>query len=175
MTAFSFAELGETDLPLVHRWYQSEPVLRWYARRRHTLDDVRARYLPNIRGEVPTVAYLAHFDGRPGGFIKTYALADYPEYAAALEAEAGWAGIDFFIGEDSLRHRGLGAPMIRAFVEQIVFIRSEVTACVAGPDPDNRASWRALKLAGFEFRRDVTMSDGTRERLMHRARRCTPA
>jgi RimJ/RimL family protein N-acetyltransferase len=177
MTTISFRPLTEDDLPLVHRWFHTGDVLRWYSMRPHTLEEVRARYLPNIRGEVPTRAFVVLFDGRAGGFIKTYLIADYSEYEAALGAEPGWAGIDYFIGEDDLRHRGLGAPMIEAFLRDVVFADERVTACASGPHPDNRASWRVLERAGFHFMRDVPTpgdavsdGDGEVERLMVRSR-----
>ncbi len=166
MTAFRFVPLAVADIPLVHRWFHVEPVLRWYARRPHTLEEVHVRYIDNIRGHVPTFVYIAHFDGRPGGMIKTYKVADYPEYDEKLSGEPGWAGIDYFIGEDDLRSRGLGADMIAAFVRQIVFEMDGVSACVSGPDPENRPSWRVLEKVGFRHLRDVAMPSGEFERLM---------
>lgn len=38
-------------------------------------------------------------DQRPVGFIQTYLLEEWPDYAGQVGAEAGTAGIDLFIGD----------------------------------------------------------------------------
>ncbi len=38
----------------------------------------------------------------------TYRLVEHPDYARAVSAEPGWAGLDYFTGHSALRGRGLG-------------------------------------------------------------------
>jgi len=151
--------LVAADLPRLHRWLNDGPVLQWYARRPHTLDEVTARYL---HGDEPTAHYVVIVEDEPAGMIQKYRIEDYPEYARAIGAESGWWGIDYLIGEARLRGRGLAPGMITTFLAQHV-----PGDCVCGPDPKNTASIKTLERAGFHYLRTVAV-EGDLEYLMIR-------
>jgi aminoglycoside 6'-N-acetyltransferase len=139
--------MTRNDLPLLHRWLHREHVRRWWDDL-PTLDDVSARYGPAVDGEDPTEHYVILLDGTPSGMIETYLAEDYAE-EWPVGAEPGVAGIDLFISEDELVGKGLGPRVLRAFLDQVIFARPGVTACIAGPDVRNAASIRAFEKAGF--------------------------
>ena len=163
--ALHFAPLEESHLPLLPRWLNEDPVLRWYARKPLTLAEVEAEYRPLIEGRDPTCGFVLQIDGEPAGYWQTYRIADHPEYARQIDAEPEWSGMDFFIGEARFRGRGLAA---RAHV---VFCREHTPTpvVVAGPDPENRASIRSLESAGFVVLRTVEVEPGVREMLLARS------
>lgn len=168
--AISFRPMTRDDLPLVHEWHQRPHVVRWWTVRK-TFDETEAHYLPTIEGTEPTQHYLALFDDEPLGMIQTYLVTDYPDYAALIEEGEGTAGLDLFIGDESMTGRGLGTEMIRSFVDEIVFARPETTACTADPDVMNTASLRAFEKAGFGVvRRFVGAEDGELHALVRRER-----
>ena len=172
LSRFHFTRLREADLPQMVAWFDEPVVARWYGVGQRGMEALRARYLPMIRGEVETRGFLMHMDDSPIGFIKTYHLRDYPQYAAKIDAEAGWAGIDYFVGEPAARGRGLAREWLRAFIGAHVFTHADVVACVASPRPENLASCGALRSAGFEALRVVAMpGDDPDEHLhlLHRA------
>ncbi len=162
-----FASLTHADLPRIATWFNEPLVQQWYGKGQRTLEEVTARYTPNIEGQVPTRCFLMHFDGSPAGFIKTYRLEDYPDYARKLDAEENWAGIDFFVGEPAYRGRGLARQWLRRFVEEVVFADPATTACVSGPDPENAASVGALRSAGFRLLRHVSMPGDDPDEALH--------
>lgn len=97
--------------------------------------------------------WIVTVDGRAVGWTRCYPAVDEPE-----EIDRWWdfgvdraaAGIDYLLGEPGDRGRGVGAAMIRAFVDDVVFARHpEWTQAAAGPYEANVASWRALEKAGF--------------------------
>jgi RimJ/RimL family protein N-acetyltransferase len=170
MHALTFRTVQPDDLPLLHEWLQRPHVRRWW-KERESYGEVVARYLPAIDGTDPTDLYLALLDSEPVGFVQTYLVADYPEYAALVGAEPGAAGVDLFIADEQRTGKGLGTDLLRRFVDEVVFATPSTTHCIADPEVDNTASIRAFEKAGFRLvRRLVDPSDGTRHALVRRDR-----
>jgi RimJ/RimL family protein N-acetyltransferase len=145
---FRTMELG--DLRLMHEWLQRPHVRRWW-RERETYEEVVESYSPAIKGRDPTDLYLVLLDGREIGFIETYLVADYPEYASLIGHGEGTAGVDLFIADCTLTGKGIGSETLRRFVSQIVFADEMTRRCVAGPEAANAASVRAFEKAGFRI------------------------
>jgi len=165
-----FRRLREDDLPLLHAWFQREHVRRWW-KERSEYDEVVAHYRPSIVGDDPTELYLILLDDAPVGFVQTYLVDDYDDYAALLGVGDGVAGVDLLIGEPDLVGKGVGSAAIDAFVERIVFARQDTLACIADPDARNTASLRAFEKAGFRAVREfVDPEDGERHVLVRRDR-----
>lgn len=61
---------------------------------------------------------------------------------------AGTREIDLFIGEAEFLGQGHGSALLRAFCD-VLLERPEVIRIIADPAPDNTASVRAFKAAGF--------------------------
>jgi len=165
----TFEPLGAEHMVLLHRWLNEGPVLEWYARRPQSLIQVEEHYGKLLDGSAPTRGYVLLADGAPAGFWQTYLIADHPRYARSIAAEAGWAGMDFFLGATEWRGRGLSSLAHELFVETHVFAAAEVTACVAGPNPANSASIRSLERARFRRLRTVEVEPGSYELLLLRA------
>ncbi len=118
---FSFARMTLDDLRLLHRWLQEPHVRAFYDREPQTLEGVAANYRDKIRGDEPTEPYIASLDATPIGYLQTYRFADYPDYARAIDVGSAAAGVDMLIGEPAYAHRGLGAPLLRQFVDDVVW------------------------------------------------------
>ena len=132
----------------MHEWLQREHVRRWWDEH-PAREDVARHYLPAIEGRRPVDLYLILLDGRPVGFIQTYLVADFPDFAARIGLGAGVAGVDLFVGAEELTGKGLGTEVLRAFVRDVVFAEPGTAACIADPDVRNTASIRAFEKAGF--------------------------
>lgn len=156
----AFRLLDEADLPLMHAWLNNLEVARWYGLNlenltRPTLDQVVEHYTPRIRGERPTFCYVIMCGRRPAGFIQTYRVGDYPDYARAIDYDdEAWA-IDLFIGEDDCRGGGLGSTALSRFVEAEVFSQQGVEVAVISPNPANKRAIRAYENAGFRHLKTV--------------------
>lgn len=168
--AITFRLMTRDDYPLLLEWHQRPHVEEWWTKRT-TLEEIEEHYGPTIDGTEPTDHYLALLDGEPFGMVQTYLLADYPDYAALIGEGEGAAGVDLFIGEESMTGRGFGTEMLERFVDEIVFARPETTAATADPDVRNKASMRAFEKAGFRSVREfVDPSDGHVHALVRRDR-----
>jgi RimJ/RimL family protein N-acetyltransferase len=161
-----FRPLIEADYSLVFEWLKKEHVQRWWGKPL-TRTEVAEKYGPRVRGEMPTRAFVLEYEGRPVGYIQTYLVADHPEYAAQVRLGPGAAGVDLFLGEAALLHRGLGTAALRRFLREVVFADPTVTCCVLGPAPDNAAAIRAYEKVGFRYWKTVPVAGAaTPEYLM---------
>ena len=164
----SFRRLEVPDLPLLHRWLNDPEVARWWEDEDLGYDAVVAKYTPRIDDIEHAEQWVAVVDGRDAGWLQTYALTDWPDYATAcwavgVHGDAG--GFDYLLGDATDRGRGLGPVVIRAFLDQVVFGMHPWSQACAGPHPDNRRSWRALEKVGCRFVGMIDTEDGP-ERLM---------
>lgn len=146
-----FRRLTDDDLPLLHGWLNEPGVVRWWEGDDVSWDGVVRDY--GSANADPVEHWIATADGRDLGWIQCYAAADFPEEHEpwfALGVPRTTAGIDYLVGDPAQRGRGVGAAMIAAFVDAVVFgDHPEWDAAAAAPFVENVASWRALANAGF--------------------------
>ncbi|MHB8646231.1 MAG: GNAT family N-acetyltransferase [Thermomicrobiales bacterium] len=167
-----FRRMTTDDLPLMHRWLQTPHVLEWWwGGVAPSYEAVAEKYGSRTRGEEPTDPYIILYRERPIGYIQTYMIRDYPEYAAVVESDEDAAGVDLFIGETEYLHKGLGSHILRAFLRAIVFGAGDTTSCIIGPSEANRIAIRAYEKAGFRFFKTIPSSnEPTPEYLMRLTR-----
>lgn len=167
-TRIGFRAMTMDELPLMHRWMQAPHVLEWwFGGSAPSYEVVAEKYGPRTRSEEPNDPYIILSGDRPIGYIQTYMIRDYPEYAALVETDEGAAGVDLLIGETDYQHKGLGSHILRAFLRGIVFGAGDATSCIIGPSETNRIAIRAYEKAGFRFFKTIPSSnEPTPEYLM---------
>lgn len=164
-----FRRLSEKDVPLMHRWLNRPAVKQWWDDSADTIEQVRAHYESAIRGDEPTQPFIIELDGRPVGYVQSYRPQNWPDYWGKLHLSDGAAGIDLFIGEDDVRHRGFGPLAIEAFIAMFFTPDPTVTEIIIDPDPTNFAAIRAYEKAAFVRLREVGPPEhGERALLMVR-------
>jgi aminoglycoside 6'-N-acetyltransferase len=137
------------DLDLVTRWRDGEAVRRWWQiGKEQTPEQIRRMYAERIEGRSPTRMWMVEVNGRSIGFVQDYRIGDYPEYAV-LAPDPDALGLDYAIGADEWRGRGLGPAVIWAWMRGARERHPGVTSYFAAPDHRNRASLRILAKAGF--------------------------
>lgn len=156
MASIRFQPLTEADLPLMHRWLNTEHVMKHYSPGGRTFEQVKAKYIPYIQGTQPTRPYLILHGDTPVGYIQGYFVEDWPDFVAAVGGvEPGTASIDLFIGEADAVGKGLGSAAVRAFLQEIIFGEMGASACIIGPHANNPAAIRAYEKAGFRYWKTV--------------------
>jgi len=170
MEALAFRRLGVDDLQQVFLWLLRPHVAKWYAPAPSSFAEVVAKYGPRTVQGNPVEAFMVTMDGADVGYIQTYPIDTFPDYAAKLGCGKGTAGVDLFIGEEGLLNRGIGARIVRRFVDEVVFAKNGSAACLAGPTEGNLASIRAFEKAGFTRWKTVQIEDGEPECVMRRER-----
>lgn len=163
MAEIRFRRLEEDDLPRLYDWLGRPHVRKWYARQPGSFAEVAAKYGPRTGDDNPVKAYIVAEGEDEVGYVQAYAIEDFPEYERALGARKGTLGMDLFIAEPLRTGRGLGARVIRRFVEEVVFGTYGASACVAGPEEGNGAAIRAFEKAGFARWKTVANEHGEKE------------
>jgi len=138
------------DLPDVHRWRNAEHVRRWWDELGDpTLEEITAKYGPRIDGMEPTRMWVVEVNGRSVGFVQDYRLRDHPDFAA-LTPDPEAVGVDYVVGEPGMVGRGIGTPMLWAWLGSARRRYPDVASYFAAPDHRNEASLRVLEKVGFE-------------------------
>ena len=105
-------------------------------------------YAERIDGLSPTRMWVVEVNGRSVGFVQDYRIGDYPDYAV-LGPDPEAIGVDYAIGADQWRGRGLGQRVLWAWMLRARTRFPGATSYFAAPDHRNVASLRVLAKAGF--------------------------
>jgi aminoglycoside 6'-N-acetyltransferase len=137
------------DLDDVVAWRASDEVRRWWsAGGQQEPVEMRARYAERVDGLSPTRMWVVEVNGRSVGFLQDYRIGDYPDYAV-LGPDPDAIGIDYAIGADHWRGRGLGQRMLWAWMRRARSRFPQASTYFAAPDHRNLPSLRVLAKAGF--------------------------
>jgi RimJ/RimL family protein N-acetyltransferase len=175
----TFRPLTDTDAPLMHRWLNNPEVARWYGlgfenQTAPTLEQVAEYYGARTLGQQPVRCFVIQLGRRPVGFIQTYRIGDYPEYAKDIAWDDEAWGIDLFIGEDDARGGGFGARVIERFLETEVFSQPGVETAILAPNPQNARGIRCYEKAGFTYVKTVFIElENNHEYVMARRKTST--
>ncbi|MFW2381198.1 MAG: GNAT family N-acetyltransferase [Acidimicrobiales bacterium] len=142
-----FRPLEERDFEMLVRWLAEPEIARWWTHPA-SLDDVRTKYLPRIRGSEPVRMWIVEVDGVPAGLLQSYRHSDHAETDALIGIERA-VGVDYLLA-GSHRGRGIARPMLAAFSDLVLDVYRDCDVCVAAPPKSNEPSWRALESAGFQ-------------------------
>jgi RimJ/RimL family protein N-acetyltransferase len=157
-TVISFRPLAQTDLPLLHEWLGLPHVAEWWGPPPSAVQ-VDQKFGPLIGNESTTRPYITLGDGAPIGYIQSYVAMGSGDGWWPDEQDPGVRGIDQFLAHSNQLGRGLGAAMVRAFVQRL-FCDPAVTRIQTDPSPGNWRAIRCYEKAGFRAVGEVDTPDG---------------
>jgi aminoglycoside 6'-N-acetyltransferase len=148
-TRIAIRSMTRGDLDDVVAWRTSAAVQRWWSPGELSdPEQIVTKYAERIDGMSPTRMWVVEVNGRSVGFVQDYRIGDYPDYAV-LGPDPDAIGLDYAIGSDVWRGRGLGQRMLWAWMLRARTRFPEATTFFAAPDHRNAASLRILAKAGF--------------------------
>lgn len=160
MNTFSFTPLGSKHFPLLHQWMEHPHVWQWWGEGRSwSLHDIQEKYHSYTlgykieQGEKKAISpFVVHFQDRPIGFIQTYNACDFPRDGFNVkdveqESLQSLAALDFYIGEPDCIGMGLGAEILKSFLESHIFRYFD--ACLVDPEKKNKIAIKTYAKAGF--------------------------
>lgn len=152
-----FQSFEEAHLAMLRRWLKEPHVSPYW---RETEDEValKAKFIDELPRQ-GVHAFVTVTDGRVIGFI---------QYYEACKVGGGWwsdekpgtFGLDLMIGEPSAVGHGLGAVIVREFIEFMRDREPRMTSVLIDPDPKNERAIRAFERAGFRRDGETVTPDG---------------
>jgi RimJ/RimL family protein N-acetyltransferase len=146
---FIFRPLRFSDVPLMHEWFNLPHVQKFYSLRQWTEQQVLEKLEPYITGVKPVLGFIALMDEKPIGYVQQCRIIDYPWPNQNLPEEIinSAAGVDLFIGDETLIGKGIGGQVLKAFIEHIIW--PEFQYCIVDPDTKNIAAIRCYEKLNF--------------------------
>ncbi len=166
----AFRRFGVEDMQQLYLWLARPHVAKWYAPKPSSFAEVVAKYAPRTEPDSVVQSYIMKVDGADCGYIQTYPVAAFDDYARALQCDKGAACVDLFIADAWRTGRGLGARVVERFVADIVFGTNHASECIAGPIEGDLASIRTFEKAGFARWKVIHMEGSEPECVMRRPR-----
>jgi aminoglycoside 6'-N-acetyltransferase len=156
---FIFRALALSDVPLMHKWFNLPHVQKFYSLRNWTELEVLEEYRPYINGDKPVSGFIAFINEKPIGYIQQYKFSGYPLPDQSLPDEIinHAAGMDLFIGDQSLIGRNIGSEMMMAFIKNEIW--SDFQYCIVDPNINNLASIRCCEKLNFQAYGDIEIKD----------------
>ena len=156
---FTFRPLAFSDIPLMHQWFNAPHVQKFYSLRQWSEDEVLEKLKPYITGEKPVSGFIALLDEKPIGYIQQVKISDYPWPNQNLPEEIvqNAAGVDIFIGDQSMVGIGIGVKIMWAFIENKIWPQFEY--CIVDPDINNNAAIRCYEKLQFKTQTVINTKD----------------
>ena len=154
-----FRPLTELGLSVLQVWLAKPHLQYWWREQNTTLDSLREKYLPRIRGEADATPYLVFQSGEPIGYIQSYCAHNGTADWWPDTPGPGVYGIDQFIGDEDRLDQGLGTQMVSQFLEQL-FADHSVVEVRVDPRPDNLRAIRCYAKVGFREVGPISTPDG---------------
>jgi len=151
--------MQEHDFPMLHYWLNLPHVVEWWGGERPTLEAIREKFLPRVRGRASVKPYVALLGDHPFGFAQSYVAKGSGDGWWEDEADPGVHGIDQTIGDPHLLGKGLGTRLVGALTARL-FDDPTVTKIQVDPATTNARAIRCYEKAGFERVKVVVTPDG---------------
>jgi len=159
-TAVTLRPMTEQDLLMLHEWLNRPHIVQWWGESaRPKLDDVYAKYRPEVMAKERVTPYIAMLGQTPIGYAQSYVVMGSGGGWWEDETDPGARGIDQSIADPALLDQGIGTRMVRALVE-LLFRDPAVTKIQTDPAPDNLRAIRCYQKAGFRIVRNIVTPDG---------------
>jgi aminoglycoside 6'-N-acetyltransferase len=148
----AFVPITRANFELIGRWLAESEVDRWWH------DDpspagIEAQFGPIVDGTDPTEVFVVYEQSTAVGLIQRYQIDDEIEYRAELAGThvvpPAAVSMDYFIGDEAQRGRGLGPRMVAELVADTWRVHRNAPAVIIAVQAGNQRSWRTLERAGF--------------------------
>ena len=163
--ALSFKRLSEKDFSLLCYWLNQPHVRAFYQKQAIDLPAIRHKYTPRLKSNSTIHCFIIYFNQIPIGYIQTYLVRDYLDYASIIGTENG-ACIDLYIGEGAFLKQGLGCLIELKFLHEITFPITSTDECYISHAKANLAALKSSHKAGFRYLKDVVEDSQIDELLM---------
>ena len=151
----SIRSMEERDMERLWIWLNRDHMRHHYQPEPIPYEEVVSEYLPRLKQDHPTFCHIVLLDGQPFGYIQSYRITDYKEFAKDIGVFDGVA-VDLFIGDEQFIGQGLGKQMLHAYVSDILpRLFPDQERCYIAHEKTNIPAIRCSLASGFVRLRDV--------------------
>lgn len=145
----------------MHQWFNKPHVQAFYSLRDWSLQEVYDKLKPYITGDKPVIGLIILMNKMPIGYVQYYKVLDYPWPMQNLEQDIidSAAGMDIFIGEESMIGRGVGQLIINKFLQG--YIWPKFNYCFVDPNTKNQLAISCYQKLGFKKHKVIDTKDAT--------------
>jgi aminoglycoside 6'-N-acetyltransferase len=150
-----FKKINESDLKLLHQWFQIPHVLQWYAREeKYTPEMIEEKYRKRIN-DVSIPNFIIYDQNRPVGYIQYYHVTEHlpegiinynhPLFNNFKPSEL--IGLDLFIADENYLHQGFGSEVLAMFID--THLNRKFKAVLVDPVKQNNTAISFFERNGF--------------------------
>jgi aminoglycoside 6'-N-acetyltransferase len=142
--------MTDNDYGLMTKWLRTKEVLEFYGdiNSPYTIEAVRKKYEPRIRGECTVSPFIVELDDLPIGYMQHYPIQVHKQKDFGYLENLVIYGIDQFIGNPNLFNKGYGTKMVSKFIDFIIKT-TDVEIIILDPAISNERAIRCYEKCGF--------------------------
>lgn len=162
MHALYFIPLAVRHFPLLATWMNTPHVAPWWSEGRSwSLQDIMEKYTTYVDGykivngqKKPIHGFIIMYDQTPIGYIQYYNVHDFGREFGSVKdffphISDATAALDFYIGDPNFIGKGLGSPILIAFLQHHIWPHFQ--ACFVDPNTANQRAIKTYLKAGFKI------------------------
>lgn len=151
--------LNFADIKQMHQWFNKPHVQAFYSLRDWSLQEVYDKLNPYITGDKPVIGLIILMNKMPIGYVQYYKVLDYPWPMQNLKQDIinSAAGMDIFIGEESMVGCGLGQLIINKFLQ--AYIWPKFNYCFVDPNIKHQLAISCYQKLGFKKHNVIDTKD----------------
>ncbi|WOO86510.1 GNAT family N-acetyltransferase [Mollicutes bacterium LVI A0039] len=162
----NFSKLKITDIPLIHKWVNTEAVIKGYSYNPTTIEETEQEYIAKINKVDPVEAYLIEVDNVKIGYVQIHRMIDFPKYYTEIGGDDFTAGFDIFIGENEYLNKGYGTKIIYKVLEELIFSNPHITNCIILPTSSNSRAIKAYQKSGFTIKEKSRLDNQSDDKVI---------
>lgn len=175
--AINLKPLTESDLPLLHDWFQKPQIKKWYARGEcYSLEMIKEKYLPRIHNPESIPNFIIYADNKPIGYIQFYRISNFlpdgvENYTHSLFTNYNpeeMAGVDMFVANDEYLRKGYATLALKTLIKE--HVKDKYLVLVTDPLKSNINAVRFFERNGFKKFTDDNSTSINELMLLHMPR-----
>ena len=152
----TFKPLNEIHFLLLLKWLNSLHIKPWWDPGvEWTIENIQRKYKSYISKyklengiAKPIYSFIIELDDNPIGYIQMYNAYDFARSTSLTGLPQSLAAFDFFIGEQEVLRKGVGAKALEEFINE--FCLNKYEFIFVDPDPLNIAAIKTYEKCGFK-------------------------
>lgn len=149
MQSFTFKLLTPQYFMLLFNWFQQDYIAQLWVEPKEW-QEFEKSWQEKIK-QPGVFKFLAYIDQEPVAYIHYFRVNDTDRsYFPGVDIPQHSIGLDLFIGNPAYLNKGLGAQLIKEFIQFVQTLEPQCTTIIIDPAPDNIRAIKCYEKVGFK-------------------------